>query len=67
MKKRIVAEITRNWKGKDADLKEPLLSQRFEKIIVVNAKRGFVLESWKFQATQGEWLTESIVAVFVEV
>jgi hypothetical protein len=69
MKKRIVAEITRNWIAcKPEPEVKPLISQEFERIISVNAERGYELESWKFNQfiSFGSSLTETIIAVFVE-
>ncbi|MBU6231576.1 hypothetical protein KGP36_02815 [Patescibacteria group bacterium] len=68
MKKRIVAEITRNWmRCKPDPTEKPLISQEFERVISVNAERGYVLESWQLiQFVYDYSLTETIVAVFVE-
>ena len=75
MKKRIVAEVTRNWDGTENNaIKSTLLSQRFEHVIATNAERGYALESWRFNTVWGAkdanttpLITETIIAVFVEV
>lgn len=63
MDKFIVAEITKNWTNGTAI--ENLLSQKFEKVINVNAERGYKLTDWKFNTVvNGESLTETIIAIF---
>ena len=69
--KRIVAEVTRSWTGKDDDETRDLVSERFEKVIAANVDRGYSLEDWQFQAVSlpdgiGSTLTETIIATFVE-
>lgn len=69
---RIVAEITRNWPGKDH---EPgpcdLVSAKFEMVIEHNRQRGYTLESWQLSSVVwadgqgGHHLIETIVAVFI--
>jgi hypothetical protein len=71
MKRRIVGEVSVNWRSHTATV-QLLLSQRFEQMIGVNATRGFELESWKLSRTshpdqEGDTvINETIVAVFVE-
>jgi hypothetical protein len=72
MKKRIVAEISRNWIGCNNDPAEkPLLSHTFEGVIERNGKRGYALESWQLhqlfcQVDGKPGIVETIIAVFVE-
>ncbi len=63
---RIVAEISRGWSGVPEDALKPLTSQSFEQVIKANAERGYILESWQFQAVAGpDMVREIIIAVFV--
>jgi hypothetical protein len=65
--KRIVAELTKNWPQEEGTPAAELISQRFERAIELNQKRGFALESWQFQVCQRDGcLTETIIAVFVK-
>lgn len=63
---RIVAEISRSWKGQEAP-NEPILCQKFEQVIRHNAARGFELESWHMvcPSVLGSF-HETIIAVFVQ-
>lgn len=71
--RRIVAEISKGWRVTEGDMEElsatPLTSESFERVIAVNAERGFELESWRLDRIYMEArdeLNETIVAVFVE-
>lgn len=63
MKRFIVAEITKNWTV-DTPVNE-LISQKFESVININAKRGYCLVNWNLCVSVKDGLmTETIVAVF---
>lgn len=70
---RIVAEISKNWIGPvQVPATENLLSHQFERVIEVNASRGYALESWQLQRIAAPladgrpaYLNETIIAVFV--
>lgn len=65
-RKRIVAEISKNWPSLD-EKDSSILASRFEVVIETNRKKGFILESW--QMTQNATLGgvyETIIAVFIE-
>lgn len=68
IKKRIVAEVTKNWPSQDISTVNKLLSQKFEHVIEENRKRGYRLEDWKFSQIQLDQnlMTETIIAVFTE-
>jgi hypothetical protein len=66
----IVAEITANWsKGKLFDPAAGLISQRFERVIETNLRRGYALHSFQLNRllTGPESLDETIVAVFQKI
>ncbi len=67
MKKRIVAEVSRNWSGGPEDAIKPLLCTTFERVIDVNMGRGYDLESWQLQIVTNPLgqINETIIAVFV--
>lgn len=67
--RRIVAEISKGWIDGDELAPTPILSESFERVIMVNAERGFELESWRLDRIfhqDTKHLNETIVAVFVE-
>lgn len=56
------AEVNKKW-GNEGD--GELLSQKFERVIAVNAKRGYALKEWELMTTSGDRLmNETIIAVF---
>lgn len=72
MKKRIVGEVSVNWRNSGPSTPQLPLSQRFELIIASNAVRGYELESWQLVrvshpgSCEGEAIVnETIIAVFV--
>lgn len=74
---RIVAEVSVSYcDGRRTNGSSELISQVFERVIRVNAERGYTLESWKFQQSalgfvhgdsRGSSSNETIIAVFVKV
>jgi hypothetical protein len=64
--KYIVAEVSRNWNLEDPDL-SPTLGERFEEVLSVNLRRGYVLQEFRMTAvmTSSTMLTETIIAVFM--
>lgn len=63
MQKFIVAEVTKNWTNQTPAT--DLLSQKFETVINVNAKRGYRLVDWKITTVLVESnLCETIIAIF---
>lgn len=71
-KRRIVAEVSTSWPKDDPQV-EDLTASKFEGVIEANRQRGYVLESWQFQASPASKtpdkryrLIETIIAVFVE-
>ncbi len=63
----IVAEITKNW---PAVHRGELVSQQLERVIQINAERGYRLHSWRYAKvviSHGDGFCETIVAVFEEV
>lgn len=62
----IVAEVSKNWiLGEEPQ--SPLLSQEFERVILVNLERGYVLRTFQLHRvlTSPKVLNETIIAVFV--
>jgi hypothetical protein len=60
----IVAEVTKNW-VRATPVEGDLLSQKFEKVINTNFKRGYDLIEWKITSfINGDVLTETIIAIF---
>jgi len=60
----IVAEISKTWA---TDSQGPGIHALFEETIQVNIERGYTLHSWRFSQTiHGEFLVETIIAVFKE-
>lgn len=75
---RIVAEVCRNW-SQGLHCGDTLLSQRFERVIKINAERGYDLESWRFQTVftppieckhnsypVAPYINETIIAIFIK-
>ena len=51
--RRIVDEVSKTWIQR-AETTPKTLSERFERVIAVNADRGFELESWKLDRVYNE-------------
>lgn len=82
IRKRIVAEISKDWTQAQVDQyggeSSDLLSGRFERVIDINAERGYELESWRMTSvrmgrfgvldnpSEESQCNETIIAVFVE-
>jgi fumarate hydratase class II len=65
-RKRVVAEVSKSWSGLE-DEKSERISQMFAAVIAESLSKGFELESWQYQSTSGQIISETIVAVFVEL
>ena len=66
---RIVAEVSKNWREDVDPNADDTIARRFEHVIAVNKKRGYELESWKYQQTAYQHegtgrILETIIAVF---
>jgi hypothetical protein len=61
----IVAEVAKTWSGERVAGDETI-SRMFERVIRVNAERGYRLHSWRMTsvAPSRKLITETIVAVF---
>jgi hypothetical protein len=67
MNRFIVAEVSKNWiAGAELDPERGLLSQQFERVINVNAERGYRLVTFSLHSlmTSPGNLNETIIAVF---
>ena len=62
----IVAEISKNWLHGISLSDTPLLAQQFERVINVNAARGYELHSFQIHRlmVSAGGLNETIIAVF---
>lgn len=61
--KYIVSEVTTNWKNGQQN--SELISEKFEKVIAVNAVRGYKLKEWKYAQVANEiMISETIIAIF---
>jgi len=63
----IVGEVSKNWRhGEEVAPGRGLLAEQFERLINVNATRGYVLHSFQISRimTSDTELNETIVAVF---
>lgn len=63
----IVAEISKNWSnGEEITPGSGLLAQQFERVINVNAERGYRLIDWRLDRViiNGHEMNETIIAVF---
>lgn len=62
----IVAEISKNWRGRVPAVKSGLIQEQFEEVLRVNDGRGYGLLSFALHRlmTGPDELNETIIAVF---
>lgn len=64
---RIVAEVSKNYDAETPPNERGILAQRFEEVILRNASRGFILDTWQLSRVGTlHGINETIVATFVE-